>query len=173
MDIKQKKQKRRNVFLSCGILEQILFKKEFFNKNQNDFKEVVKVVREAFGTEMTEQDIYEHLTIPQKVFLLRNGRGIFAMGSYTSKDIQGKSILYIEGVAIHPLMQGRRVFEEMTSQVLEDETYLSLRTQSPRMYSAFTKLCGSVYPNVAMNCPEELVPVFEGMADRFPLFYHR
>lgn len=166
MTIQQKKQETRKIIpLSCGLLEHILEPVTFFKQHLDDFNEVVKVVRAAFGTEMTEEDIYEHLTMPKKVYLLRNQGKIFAMGAFTPKDIENEKVLYVDGIAIHPQLQGKQVFEQIASKALDAERFLSLRTQSPRMYAAFSRLCNFVYPNESMSCPENLFLLFKGTGE--------
>ncbi len=150
--------------LNNGILERIKDPESFFRRNSREFLEVVSAVRSAFGTTMTEQDIYDHVTQPKKVFLLRNTGGIFGMCSYTPKMIGGESILYIDGIAIDPRMQGQGIFRNATLSALEDEKFLGLKTQNPRMYRALQKFCDRIYPNESLCIPEDINKRMEELA---------
>ena len=62
--------------------------KEFFDSNPKDLEEVAGVVRAGFGRTLDFSDIYAHVTVPEEVYLLRNGQ-IKAMASYNRKIFSG------------------------------------------------------------------------------------
>ncbi|KHO50016.1 MAG: hypothetical protein QT01_C0001G0130 [archaeon GW2011_AR6] len=106
------------------------------------------VVREAFGRKLEFEDIYNHLTLPDEVHLLKIGAGkeIVAMRGYSRRVLSGLQSLILEGAAILPEMQGNGVYGKMLEQAHEGESVLCLRTQNPRLYAAFEKFCDKVYP---------------------------
>lgn len=124
--------------------------KEFFIKKNNIFENVIDMVRNSFGSDMTEEDIYNHLTSPKDIYLVFNGKKILAMGAYTPRIILGESLLHIEGVAIHSSAQGKGLFKQMTSKALNNERFLGLTTQNPCMHRALEKVSLFVCPN--LNC---------------------
>jgi len=116
-------------------------------KRTREFTEIAEVVRQAFGSPMTDEDIYNHLVHPEIVYILRQQKKLIAMGSFTPMSVLDQSILYIEGVAIHPLVQAGELFQEFTSLALDGQKLVALRTQNPRMYRAFQKICTHVCPS--------------------------
>lgn len=108
------------------------------------------------------QDIYNHITSPQKVFLLRNGE-ILAMASYNSVSLSGLPSLIVEGIAVAPEVQGKGIFRELTDKALKKEHLVCLRTQNPRMYRALEKYCSKVYPN-GNELPRAIFEVFGDLA---------
>jgi hypothetical protein len=141
--------------LNNGKLEKILDPVSFFSNNKKEFLETVNVVRAAFGTEMSEKDIYNHLVIPEQVYLMIDDEGIFGMCSYSTKNIDNYQILFVEGIAIDPKKQGCGLFEKATNIAITNEEYIGLKTQSPRMYRALEKFCDEIYPNKKMDFSQE------------------
>lgn len=120
--------------------------KKFFDSNPEDLEQVVKVVRDGFGRSLGFQDIYQHVTNPESVYLLRNGE-IKAMASYNSREFCGFKSLVVEGIAISPEVQGKGIFSLMTKNAMKSNLFVYLRTQNPRMYRALERCCGNLYPN--------------------------
>ena len=147
------------------FLEKIEEPEIFFNENKKYFDQTVKVVREAFGSLMTEEDIYNHLTEPKKVYILKDNEEVFGMYSMTPKDIAGNKIFYVDGIAINPKKQGKGIFKNVTHKVREDENFVALRTQNPCMHRALEKLCGNIYPNIEGNMPEEIESLMKSLSN--------
>lgn len=134
--------------------------KEFFDSNPQDLEEVVKVVRVGFGKNLDFEDIYNHVTTPEEVYLLRN-RDINAMASYTRKEFCGFSSLIVEGIAMIPEVQGKGIFKILTGYARNSKNdIIFLRTQNPRMYRALEKFCDVVYPK-----PKNFSRGFTGLAN--------
>ena|SRR3989338_3519117 len=112
---------------------------------------VVDTVRQAFGSEMTREDIIAHLKNPQKRYLATDDSGrIAAMAGYSQHLILGSHLLFVDGVAIHPDFQGAGLFRELTNMALENEEFIGLRTQNPRMYRAIEKISqGGICPSAS------------------------
>ncbi|MBU2615723.1 MAG: hypothetical protein KKC19_01325 [Nanoarchaeota archaeon] len=130
--------------IPLGLVERIEDPKSFF-KDEDNLKQVTSVVRCAFGRNLDQEDIYEHVTSPEFIYLLRNRTEVLAMASYNKTSFSGFPSLVVEGIAIKPSIQGQGVFREITDLVL-DEPIICLRTQSPRMYRALEKYCRDVFP---------------------------
>lgn len=150
--------------ISFGMLERILNPEDFFKNNKDYFLEMVNVVRKAFGTPMTEQDIFDHLTQPKKVYTLRENDKLIGMFSYTPKSLEGINLLFIDGIAIDPDCQGRGIFQEVTKVAYEGEKILGLKTQNPRMYRALEKFCDVTYPNASLDFPGDIETLMNGLA---------
>ena len=120
--------------------------KDFFDSNPKDLEEVVRVVRQGFGRNTDFQDIYNHVTTPENVYLLRNG-DIKAMASYSRATLSGFDSLIVEGIVMLPEIQGKGLFKEITKHVADSEAVIGLRTQTPMMYGALLSYCHDVYPN--------------------------
>lgn len=119
--------------------------KKYFDSNHEDLAQVVKVVRAGFGRNLDFQDIYNHLTNPEIVYLLRNDE-IKAMASYSRKRFAQADSLVVEGISVAPEMQGRGIFKILTDHARNGENLLCLRTQNPMMYRALEKYCYTLYP---------------------------
>ena len=100
----------------------------------------------AFGRNLEFNDIYQHVTSPEQVFLLNHRDKIIAMGSYNKRNFVGNDCLIVEGIAVVPEMQGRGIFKEITDAARHGEQIICLRTQNPRMYGALQKYCDTVFP---------------------------
>ncbi len=136
-----------------ATINQISNPKEFFGTyiGKSKLESLVKSVRSAFGRmDMDYNDIYLHVTKPEKVLLLERkrfeGPEVEAMAAYTSLELSGIPSLIVEGIAVAPEMQGKGVFKEMTEFASNKEPVICLRTQNPRMYRALEKYCSVVYP---------------------------
>lgn len=107
----------------------------------------------AFGRELDRGDIYQHVTSPEFVYLLRQQGKLVAMASYNKARLADKESLIVEGIAVLPEMQGRGVFRVMTDLARNGESLICLRTQNPRMYRALEKCCEQIFPG-EISIPE-------------------
>jgi len=130
--------------------------KNFFDKEKEILSQTVEVVKDAFSSPMEFEDVYQHLTLPEKVYLLFNEDEVIGMGSYSQKVFSGIPVLTTDGVAIKEKFQGKGLFSELTDLVLNGERVICLRTQNPHMYRALEKKCNIVYPNTKTGIPEAL-----------------
>jgi hypothetical protein len=129
-----------------GEVEEICCPKEFFDLNRKDLEQVVEVVRNGFGRDLDFQDIYQHVTLPEKVYLLRNEK-IQAMASYNTRNFAGVNSLIGEGIALNKDFQGKGIFSILTNQALSFQEAVCLRTQNPRMYRALQNFCKETFPS--------------------------
>ncbi len=100
------------------------------------------------------QDIYDHITLPERVFLFRNGE-INAMASYNRKYFAGFPCLIVEGICLNPSIQGKGIFKQITDNAINGETAICLRTQNPRMYRALANYCSTTFPGLK-TLPEQV-----------------
>lgn len=154
---------------SDAILERIIIPEDYFRKNRADFLNTVKVVRNAFGSEMKEDDIYNHLVEPEQVYLVRKERSIVGMCSYTSIKLDSESILFIDGIAINPCTQGKGLFKKITDKVINGHKYIGLKTQSPRMHQALSSYVDEIFPNFSMQKNSKLDKIISELGQKLNL----
>jgi hypothetical protein len=131
-----------------GILEKITQPKSYFDENQHVFYAVSKVVRNAFGKDLDMEDIYQHLTKPDEVFLLRNFQDkVIAMRSHSRVSLSGVPSVVLDGAAIGPDYHGRGIYGLLLSEIEGSERVMCLRTQNPRIYASLNSYCRKVFPN--------------------------
>ncbi len=129
-----------------GDINKIINPKEFFAP-ENNLEKIVSMVRKSFGSEMEVEDIYNHVTFPERIYLLEFDEEILAMASYSSRNFSGHSVLIGEGAAIIPEVQANGVFRKITNHNFINEKFIVGKTQNPHIYRAFQKFCREVYPN--------------------------
>jgi len=117
---------------------------EYF-KNEKKFNETIEAIRDGFGSEMTKEDCYNHLISPDKLFLVEENNEIKGMASYSNINI-GENILFAEGAAFKKEVQGKGLFKQITKLILNDERFIGLKTQNPRMYKALESMCSNISP---------------------------
>ena len=109
-------------------------------------EEVAGVVRRAFGRDLEFEDIYNHVTLPQEVCLLRKDGHIVAMRSHNRKVLSGIPSLVLEGAAIDPSLHGNGIYGRLLAEIHRGESAICLRTQNPRVYAGLERYCTAVYP---------------------------
>lgn len=124
----------------------------------------MSLVRASFGRELEYEDIYQHVTCPESVYLLEDKDNVLAMGSYHREVFSGIPSLIVEGIAVAPKFQGRRLFERITDEAREGEQIVCLRTQNPRMYRALQIYCNSVYPGKQGDMPDAIRAIRDAFA---------
>jgi hypothetical protein len=149
---------------ASGYIKEIQNPKNFFDSNPLKLQEVVNVVRSGFGKKTDFRDIYEHVTSPERVYLLEKEKRIVAMASYNKKIFSGFPSLIVEGIAIKEAFQGKGIFKEITENAKNSETVICLRTQNPRMYRALEKFCFSIYPNNKKETPKAVKSIRDEFA---------
>ena len=127
------------------------------------FKSTASMIRRAFGKNLTDEDIYQHITSPEMVYLLEVEGELSGIASYNRASLSGIPTLIIEGVAISPEMQGKNFFKKMTDYTLNNEGVIGFRTQNSRMYRTAEKYCSKVYPNKERT-PEAIKAIRKSLA---------
>lgn len=114
-------------------------------------KEVTDVVRKAFGSEMTYDDVCNHLKEPDETYIIFDkNEKIKGMACYSNKDLIIGDCLYVDGIALSPDIQGKGIFNIMTSICLKDKPTIhlvGLRTQNPNMYQALKNYTDEISPH--------------------------
>ncbi len=123
----------------------------------------MSLVNRAFGRELQYEDVYSHLTTPDKVYLMTYENDVVAMAGYSKKVLSGVPSIYVDGVTVDPKIQGRKVFRNLTKRAVDGEKILCLRTQNPFMYKAVQNYCSAVYPN-GSEMPSGIRKVMEDLA---------
>lgn len=119
----------------------------------------------GFGRHLETDDIYKHLTEPDKLLLLKGDDRVLAMASYNTKYFKGMPSLIVEGIAMVPEVQGRGIFSEMTEQAMSTaHRYVCLRTQNPMMFKALDNFCKRTYP-CKRDLPGNMGVIREGFVD--------
>lgn len=114
---------------------------------------------------MDYQDIYNHVTAPETVYLLEGNGSVLAMASYSRALLSGIPSVIVEGIAVDPEIQGRGVFREMTDYARAGTAVICLRTQNPRMYRALETYCSYIYPG-RTEMPAAVAEVRNALAKR-------
>lgn len=112
---------------------------------------------------MNYEDIYLHVTSPEKLILAEERNRVLAMASYNSIILSGISSLIVEGIAIEPEAQGKNMFSQMTDAARNMEYAVCLRTQNPRMYRALQKYCSQIYPD-GRKVPSAIIKLRKALA---------
>lgn len=159
------KRMKKKLIRGLGELSKIRNPREYFDGNRLVLEEVVGVVRRAFGREMDFEDVYNHVTHPQEVFLLRDNLGkLIAMRSHNRVIFSGLPSLVLEGAAIDPEYHGRGVYQILLSEIDKRGRIMFLRTQNPRVYAAFSRFCDTVYPN-ERETPEAIAALLKAFSE--------
>jgi hypothetical protein len=96
---------------------------------------------------MEFQDIYNHVTMPEEVCLLKDEYGkVIAMRSQNRKILSGIPSIILEGAAIDPIFHGKGIYGRLLSEVHGGEAIICTRTQNPRIYAALQRYCSRVFP---------------------------
>lgn len=118
----------------------------------------------SFGRHLEFEDIYQHVTSPDVLFLLIQEERIAGMASYNKRIFSGFPALIAEGIALHPEVQGKGFFGTITGIARNGEPIVALRTQNPRMYRALEKICSSTYPCIERETPEAISAIMKEFA---------
>lgn len=124
-----------------------------FNNKQDVAEECLALSLEArFPTDYT--DVYQHLfgNDDYLICMLYNKEGDI-MGYSIFANLKEIDMLYLHGIVLHPLAQGKGFSKGMIKAALEHVNlkFLSARTHNPRMFetlSSFASDTDGYYPNV-------------------------
>lgn len=124
----------------------------------NDFYPVALSAFSQNKSERFQEDVIKHLFEVDILMLAFNDnagyqrgknveRGI-AFRTYTSFEVDGSKILYVEGTAVDPAFQGKGFYQEFSNAITRngEYDYVTSRTQNPVVITAMTKVFGKVSP---------------------------
>jgi hypothetical protein len=138
-------------------LEKILHPKEFLDegKKRELSRDALVVARQAFGSEMGEEDVYNHvIEFPHILYLARNDEKLVGFSSYREFNLQHiGNVLYLDGIAVKPEFQREGLFKEINCRQISDGEYryFAMRTQSQVIYGATKSLKAFLKPNWQME----------------------
>lgn len=143
-------------------IEKIENPRNYFLENDNILNKTIEAVRNGFGTPMTKEDVFNHLVEPDDLYLIREMEDILGMTSYST--IGDGKVLFVEGVSIDPICQGKGIFGKVTKQAQNGHKYCALTTQSPRMYRALDKITDEISPNLSQLNTKRLMDIVKSIS---------
>ncbi len=154
------------------VLERIVKPKTAFNESDKAKlgAEALMVAREAFGTNMTKEDVDNHFyELPDLVYLARLNKKLISFCSFRNLRSKKKNILYLDGIVVVPKHQKQGLFRKITDTELEygSYDYFVTRTQSAVVYGATKGLrtISEIYPNKDKPVPKEIKKVAKDISD--------
>ena len=121
-------------------------------KNITDNKtidELLEITRDGFGTNMTREDVKNHVLNTEVLYLIKD-KELIGFSSYDYPILAGEKSIYLNGIVVKRNSQKKGVFLDLNKQVIEenfDKKYLVMRTQNPVIYGATKKLVDKIYPS--------------------------
>lgn len=132
-------------------------KRSLSQKEKQDMGEtLLQISRSGFGTNMTRDDVINHVfEKPNLLYLIRDGNKMIGFSSFREFYFgPGKETLYLDGTVVTPDCQGRGIFRRVSDAQIARGTYdyVTMRTQNPIVYGATCGLGGiaGVFPNKDM-----------------------
>lgn len=97
-------------------------------------------------------DVTDHMLSSEICYTVQEGGQTLGFALF---NLIGEDILYLSGIIIMPAGQGKGIGPAMIRKAAQTTgaKYLSLRTQSSRMYRAMHDVCQRVYPILGSNHP--------------------
>lgn len=112
----------------------------------------------AFGTLITYQDVFKHVTEPEILLLVYDENKIVSFGSFAFLEKGGTKILHLHGICVLPEIQRKGCFNEIVCFARDKfkANLITARTQNPCLYKALRKVSatGIIYPNYGTATPE-------------------
>ena len=128
-------------------IEKILNPKEKVSDLSLD--ELIAIARNGFGTEMTREDIVNHIINIDILYLLKYKNELVGFSSYDLHEFNGNKILYLSGIVLRRDMQKNGFFKDTNKIALSEikPKYFTMKTQNPVIYGATKNLVSKIYPN--------------------------
>jgi hypothetical protein len=116
---------------------------------------LVAVARNAFGTEVTYEDVKAHVH-GDLLYLIRDRDELIGFSSYNTREEE----LYLSGIVIRRDRHRKGIFHEVNALAIRETLprYLVMRTQNPVVYAGAKKLARSIYPD-GCGVPEHILRV--------------
>jgi hypothetical protein len=118
---------------------------------------LLTIARNGFGTEVTRDDVENHVLKVDKLYLASLDDKVIGFSSYNMFDIDSKNILYLNGIVVLRDHQKNGLFYKINNDILSKDNYdyLVMRTQNPVIYAATQKIVKEIYPN-GKAAPEDI-----------------
>lgn len=114
----------------------------------------------AFGTPITYQDVFKHVTEPEILLLVYKEGKIVSFGSFAFLEKGEVKILHLHGICVLPEIQKKGCFNEIVCFARDKfkANLITARTQNPCLYKAMSKVSatGTIYPNHRTATPESI-----------------
>ncbi len=104
-------------------------------------QEVLSVSCQWFWIAMTYEDIKNHLSGSERIFLIKERWVI--QGFSSTKTLNG--MVYHYGTVISPRLQGSGIFTQLNEWIIQAHPVMFLRTQNQNIIASFEKLWAKVY----------------------------
>ena len=120
------------------------------------------------------EDIASHLFGGDfEVALLEKENELQGFAVFDKFIIEGKKILFLHGIVLHPNAQGKRLAQELIKRKIResDSDFLALRTHNPQMYMTAASIAANpnfVYPNFRERVPGDILE----LARQIKYFYN-
>ena len=126
-------------------------------------EKLTDIARDGFGTDMSKQDVENHVLPVDQLYLVDVGGKLIGFSSYDLLRYQQKNILYLSGIVIKKEFQKCGLFRVVNSLALMgDYDFFAMRTQNPVVYAAASKLV-DLYPK-AGRIPEDVKDIASAIA---------
>ena len=110
---------------------------------------LAEIARNGFGTEITMEDVENHVMKVDTLYLIRQEKKIIGFSSYDVLQLGEAFILYLSGIVVEREFQKHGFFNMVNKLALSSGNFdfLAMRTQNPVIYAATEKLVKELYPN--------------------------
>lgn len=140
-------------------IEHISAPDKFFSGQERDTLvcRLAGIARNGFGTDITMEDVENHVMKVDALYLIRQDDAIIGFSSYDILHINEACILYLSGIVVERKFQKHGIFGRANRFALSSGNFdfLAMRTQNPVIYAATEKLVKKLYPNKA-GTPENI-----------------
>ena len=76
-------------------------------------EKLVDIARDGFGSEITQDDVENHVLTVDLLYLIENEGELVAFSSYDFLEVEGEQVLYLSGIVVKQDKQQRGIFEEV------------------------------------------------------------
>jgi len=130
--------------------------------------QLVSIARDGFGTDMTREDVENHVFKVGELYLVQVDRALVGFAGYDHIRFKDKNILYLQGIVIRRDFQRHGLFHRVNTKAINYNgfDFLAMRTQNPVIYAATQKLVKELYPN-GTPAPEVVAEIAKYIARDF------
>ena len=141
---------------------------KYFSGNEREtlLNDLTDIARDGFGSEITKEDVENHVMNVDILSLMNNGNHIIGFSSFDNIRFNGMNILYLHGAVVKRNFQKNGIFSRFCKTVMSLDNYdfLSMRTQNPVIYATAEKLTNTIYPNIDEAIPHEIKDIAKYIA---------
>ena len=107
-------------------------------------------------SKILREDTENHIFNSEFICIVVKEKTIVAYAAFKLWTWQGKSILYLSGIMVHPSYQGKGISSSLLRKIADyfGANFLTTRTQSPVMYESVKAACEEIWPSMTnKGCP--------------------